>query len=261
MDGRRAAHSRHRRLSLLLRVSHLLPRHPRVRLAEAQQCPGRRGPDARPRYGAVGHPPPRSRRRTLVRQAEEVFVLFNPLCCHPFTRRASPLNPLPQSRALFSRVALWPTAGRGHSAGVNKTTNRADPLCPHAQGMADGEGFPDRAVAAEARNSVHPGGYLRRRQMELPEGETLSSFSSSSFVQFSVVVMELSVDLQPPPPPTPPLPPPPAARSYFGKNSICRSLQHPSSIHPCTHPLVWQHESPWVVTVLCHQVCQMGALK
>lgn len=66
----------------------------------------------------------------------------------------------------------------------NMTTNRADPLCPHAQGMADGEGFPDRAVAAQARNSVHPGGHLRRRQVELPEGEALSSS-----VQFLVVLM------------------------------------------------------------------------
>lgn len=66
----------------------------------------------------------------------------------------------------------------------NMTTNRADPLCPHAQGMADGEGFPDRAVAAQARNSIHPGGHLRRRQVELPEGEVLSSS-----VQFLVVLM------------------------------------------------------------------------
>lgn len=60
----------------------------------------------------------------------------------------------------------------------NMTTNRADPMCPHAQGMADGEGFPDRAVVAQARNSVHPRGHLRRRQVELPEGEALSSSSS-----------------------------------------------------------------------------------
>lgn len=36
--------------------------------------------------------------------------------------------------------------------------------------MADGESFPDRSVAAQARNSVYPGGHLRRRQVELAEG-------------------------------------------------------------------------------------------
>lgn len=39
------------------------------------------------------------------------------------------------------------------------------------QGMADGEGFPDRSVAAQARNSVYSRGYLRRRQVELAEGK------------------------------------------------------------------------------------------
>lgn len=43
-------------------------------------------------------------------------------------------------------------------------------MCPNAQGMADGESFPDRSVAAQARNSVYPGGHLRRRQVELAEG-------------------------------------------------------------------------------------------
>lgn len=79
MDGCGAADSRGRRRFLLLRVSHLLPHHHQVRLAEDQPCTGRRGHrrpsdglNNGPRYGAVGHPPPRSRRGTLVRQAEEV---------------------------------------------------------------------------------------------------------------------------------------------------------------------------------------------
>ena len=37
--------------------------------------------------------------------------------------------------------------------------------------MADGEGFPDRFVAAQARNSVYSRGYFRRRQVELAEGK------------------------------------------------------------------------------------------
>lgn len=36
--------------------------------------------------------------------------------------------------------------------------------------MADGESFPDRSLAAQARNSVYSRGYLRRRQVELAEG-------------------------------------------------------------------------------------------
>lgn len=78
MDGCGAADFSGRWRFLLLRVSHLLPDHPQVRLAEDQPCTGRRGHRRPadglngPRYGAVGHPPPRSRRGTLVRQAEEV---------------------------------------------------------------------------------------------------------------------------------------------------------------------------------------------
>ncbi|XP_029381332.1 metallophosphoesterase 1 isoform X3 [Echeneis naucrates] len=77
MDGGRAADSAGRRSLLLLRVSHLLPHHPQVRLAEDQPCTGRRGHRrpadglGGPRHSAVGHPSPGSRRRTLVRQAEE----------------------------------------------------------------------------------------------------------------------------------------------------------------------------------------------
>lgn len=36
--------------------------------------------------------------------------------------------------------------------------------------MADGEGFPDRSVAAQARDSLYSRGHLRRRQVELTEG-------------------------------------------------------------------------------------------
>jgi len=36
--------------------------------------------------------------------------------------------------------------------------------------MADGEGFPDRSVAAQARNRLYSRGHLRRRQVELAEG-------------------------------------------------------------------------------------------
>lgn len=36
--------------------------------------------------------------------------------------------------------------------------------------MADGEGFPDRSVAAQARDSLYSRGHLRRRQVELAEG-------------------------------------------------------------------------------------------
>lgn len=43
-------------------------------------------------------------------------------------------------------------------------------MCPNAQGMADGEGFPDRSVAAQARDSLYSRGHLRRRQVELAEG-------------------------------------------------------------------------------------------
>ena len=83
MDGRGAADSRGRRCLLLLRVSHLLPDHPQVRLAEDRPCSRRRGHRRAaaglrgPRHGAVGHPPPRSRRGTLVRQAEEVNVMLH----------------------------------------------------------------------------------------------------------------------------------------------------------------------------------------
>lgn len=73
MDGRAAAADPvGRRLLLLLRVSHLLSRHPQVRLARDR---GRKEPrrassgPGGPRHGAVGHPPSRSRRGTLVRQA------------------------------------------------------------------------------------------------------------------------------------------------------------------------------------------------
>ncbi len=42
--------------------------------------------------------------------------------------------------------------------------------------MADGESFPDRSVAAQARNSVYSRGYLRRRQVELTEGNVEPHF-------------------------------------------------------------------------------------
>lgn len=82
MDGCGGADSPGQRCFLLLRVCHLLPDHPQVRLAEDQPCPGWRGHRRPadglngPRYGAIGHPPPRSRRGTLVRQAEEVMTLL-----------------------------------------------------------------------------------------------------------------------------------------------------------------------------------------
>jgi len=75
MDGCAGADSSGRRRFLLLRISYLLPDHPQVRLAEDQPCTGGRGLSG-PRYGAVGHPPPRSRRGTLVRQAEEVMSFY-----------------------------------------------------------------------------------------------------------------------------------------------------------------------------------------
>lgn len=83
MDGCGGADSGARRRVLLLRVPHLLPDHLPVRLAQDQPWSERRGHRrpadglAGPRYGAVRHPPPGSRRWTLVRQAEEVIVHFN----------------------------------------------------------------------------------------------------------------------------------------------------------------------------------------
>lgn len=150
MDGRAAADPVGRRLLLLLRVSHLFPCHPQVRLAEdrARKEPRRAsGGLGGPRYGAVGHPPPRSRRGTLVRQAKEVFSVFN--------QSPHDLEKKPQQQNL---------------------------LCLNAQRMADGESVPDRAVAAQARNSLHPRGYLRWRQVELTEGNLVLHVLSSQSV-------------------------------------------------------------------------------
>lgn len=135
----------------LLRVSHLLPDHPEVRLAEAQPCPGRRGQRRAPRglhgprHGAVRHPPPRSCGGALVRQAEEVTP-------PPFHFQA--------------RISLLPTILCGGDASAKITAPRV-----HTQGMADGARVPDRAVAAQARGRLHSRGYLRRRQVELAEGK------------------------------------------------------------------------------------------
>lgn len=87
MVGCGVADSRGRRSFSLLRVSHLLPDHLQVRLAEDQPCAGRRGHRRPadglhgPRHGAVRHAPPGSRRWTLVRQAEEVTRLFLDFKC------------------------------------------------------------------------------------------------------------------------------------------------------------------------------------
>lgn len=44
------------------------------------------------------------------------------------------------------------------------------PAVVEPQGMADGAGFPDRPVAPAARGGLYSRGHLRRRQVELAEG-------------------------------------------------------------------------------------------
>ena len=51
-----------------------------------------------------------------------------------------------------------------------KAPNNDTCCLQNAQGMADGESFPNRSVAAQARNCVYSRGYLRRRQVEHAKG-------------------------------------------------------------------------------------------
>ena len=50
--------------------------------------------------------------------------------------------------------------------------------------MADGEGFPDRSVAPATRNRFYSGGYIRRRQVEHPNGMFPAAHDSFFHIMF-----------------------------------------------------------------------------